>query len=105
VCAFCFDASVKLSSPLLDCRVNHSLVKFVPCRHDALTQWLQGKGCTTKVIFVQNCVWCYQNNRQLSFYTEITFISRAILIFGRFFFVKWFVLCYRTVVLSCLSCL
>jgi len=34
VAAFCFDRSVKTSSPLLDCRVNHSLlVKFVPCRH------------------------------------------------------------------------
>jgi len=30
--AFHFDASVKTSSPLLDCRVNHSLVKFIPCR-------------------------------------------------------------------------
>jgi len=38
VSAFRFDASVQTSSPLLDCRVNHSLVKFVPCRHDALTQ-------------------------------------------------------------------
>jgi len=38
VAAFRFDASVKMISPLLDCRVNHSLVKFVPCRHNALTQ-------------------------------------------------------------------
>jgi len=38
VAAFHFDASVKTSSPLLDCRVNHSLVKFIPCRHNALTQ-------------------------------------------------------------------
>jgi len=38
VVTFRFEASVKTSSPLLDlCRVNHSLVKFVPCRHDALT--------------------------------------------------------------------
>ena len=36
-----FDASVKASSPMLDFRVNHSLeslVKFVPCRHNALAQ-------------------------------------------------------------------
>jgi len=35
--AFRFKASVKTSSPLLDCRVSHShsLVKFVPCRHNA----------------------------------------------------------------------
>jgi len=37
VAAFRFEASVKTSLSLLDCRVNHSLVKFVPCRHDALT--------------------------------------------------------------------
>jgi len=29
VAVFRFDASVKTSSPLLDCRVNHSLVEFV----------------------------------------------------------------------------
>ena len=38
VTTFHFDASVKTSSPVLDCRVSYSLVKFVPCRHDALTQ-------------------------------------------------------------------
>jgi len=35
---FKVDASVKTSSPLPDWRVNHSLVKFVPCRHNALLQ-------------------------------------------------------------------
>ena len=37
ISAFRLEASVKTSSPLLDCRVNHgrSLVKFVPCRHNA----------------------------------------------------------------------
>jgi len=35
--AFHFEASVKTSSPLLDCCVNHSLIKFVPCKHNALT--------------------------------------------------------------------
>ena len=35
---FRFDASVKTSSPLLDCRVNQWLVKFVRCIHIALTQ-------------------------------------------------------------------
>jgi len=35
VAAFHFDTSVNTSSPLL---VNHSLVKFVPCSHNALTQ-------------------------------------------------------------------
>jgi len=39
VAAFRFDASVKTSSPMLDFRVNHSLVKFVPCRHNALAQY------------------------------------------------------------------
>jgi len=53
VADFRFDASVKTSSPLLDCHVNHLLVKFVPCRYDALTQWLQGRGHTVKVIFEQ----------------------------------------------------
>jgi len=38
VAAFRLDASAKTSSPLPDCRVNHSLVKFVPCRHNALMQ-------------------------------------------------------------------
>jgi len=38
VAAFHCDTSVKMSSPLLNCRVNHSLVKFVPCRHNAPTQ-------------------------------------------------------------------
>jgi len=40
VAVFRFDASLKTSSSLLDCRVNHgrSLVKFVPCRHNALMQ-------------------------------------------------------------------
>jgi len=38
VAAFRFDGSVKTSSSLLDCRVNHSMVKFVTCRHNALTQ-------------------------------------------------------------------
>jgi len=38
VAAFRFDGSVNTSSPLLGCRVNHSLVKFAPCRHNALTQ-------------------------------------------------------------------
>jgi len=33
VAAFGFDASMKPSSPLLDWRVNHSLVKFVSYRH------------------------------------------------------------------------
>jgi len=37
VAAFGLDASVKMSSPLLNCRVNHSLVMFIPCRHNALT--------------------------------------------------------------------
>jgi len=37
VAAFGIDASVKMSSPLLNCSVNHSLVKFVPCRCNALT--------------------------------------------------------------------
>jgi len=32
VAAFHFDASVKMSLPLLDRRVNHSLVKFVACK-------------------------------------------------------------------------
>jgi len=38
VTAFRFDASVKTSSPLLNLSVSHSLVKFVPCRHNAFTQ-------------------------------------------------------------------
>jgi len=38
VAAFTFEASMKMSSPLLDCHVNHLLVKFVPSRHDALMQ-------------------------------------------------------------------
>jgi len=38
VAAFCLPANVKTSLPLLDCHVNHSLVKFVPCRHNALKQ-------------------------------------------------------------------
>jgi len=39
VSAFGLGTSVKIISPLLDCHtcVNHSLVKFVPCRHNALT--------------------------------------------------------------------
>jgi len=32
------DASVKMSSPLPDCRVNRTLVKLIPCRYSALTQ-------------------------------------------------------------------
>jgi len=31
------NVSVKTSSPLPDCRVNHFLVNFFPCRHNALT--------------------------------------------------------------------
>ena len=38
VAAFGLDASVMMSLPLLECRADHSLVKFVPCRHNALTQ-------------------------------------------------------------------
>jgi len=38
VAAFRLDASVKTSSPLLNCCVNHSLAKFIPCRRNALTQ-------------------------------------------------------------------
>ena len=38
VAAVGLDTSVKMSSPLLNCRVNHSLVKFGPCRHNTLTQ-------------------------------------------------------------------
>jgi len=33
VVAFHLDASMKTSLPLLECRVNHSLVRFIPCRH------------------------------------------------------------------------
>jgi len=32
VADFHLDASVNMSSQLLDCRVNHLLDKFVPCR-------------------------------------------------------------------------
>jgi len=53
IAVFGLDASVKMSSPLLDCHANHSLVKFVPCGHNAVTQYLQGKGRTVKVIFEQ----------------------------------------------------
>jgi len=53
VATFHSDATVKTSSPLLDCHVNHSLVKFIPCRHDALTQQLLGEHHTVKVIFEQ----------------------------------------------------
>jgi len=35
VAAIGLDASVKMSSPLLKCRVNHSMVKFDPYRHNA----------------------------------------------------------------------
>jgi len=38
VAEFCLDASVKMSSPLPDCRVNHTLVKLIPRRHNVLTQ-------------------------------------------------------------------
>jgi len=38
VAAFWFDATVKTSSPLPDCRVNHMLVKLIPRRHNVLTQ-------------------------------------------------------------------
>jgi len=40
VAAFGLDASVKMSSALLNCRVNQSLVKFIPCRQNALMQYL-----------------------------------------------------------------
>jgi len=38
VAAFRFDASVKTSLALLDCRVNHLLVKFISYGRDALMQ-------------------------------------------------------------------
>jgi len=38
VVTFGLDASVKMGLPLLNCRANHSLVKFVPSRYNALTQ-------------------------------------------------------------------
>jgi len=58
--AFHFDTSVKTSSPLLNCCVNHLLVKSVPCRHNALnsrssykvkvTQWKSFFGQTVFAI-------------------------------------------------------
>jgi len=65
VAAFRRDASAKTSSPLLDCRVNHSLVKFVQCRHDGLAQ-LQDKGRTVKFIFEQT-VCCIIRTRNAYF--------------------------------------
>jgi len=66
VAAFDLDARVKTSLTLFDCPVSHSLVKFVPCRHSALTQlqhtlWL----LHIKSHFWAHFVWYYQNDKQL----------------------------------------
>ena len=77
VAGFRLDTRVKMSSALPDCRVNHSLVKFVPCRHNALTQYCIGKGHIITVIYEQ--IVCYkQNDKKSKFCIEITFISRSI---------------------------
>jgi len=74
--AFRFDASVKTSSPLLDCRVNHWLVTFIPCRPADAMHWRSSYKVKVALwkAFWANCLWCYQNNKRSSFYTEITFI-------------------------------
>jgi len=51
VAAFPFDASVKtFATAWLPCQ---SLAGQVACRRDTLTQWLQGKGRTVKVMLEQ----------------------------------------------------
>jgi len=80
VVAFCLDASVKMSSPLLHCRVNHSLVKFVPCRHNALTQKV--KVAQWKPFMSKLCVVISQRQTVI-FCTEITCTSRAIPMSGK----------------------
>jgi len=85
VAAFHFDASVKTSSPLLDCLVNHSLVKFISCRHKLRHTWRSSyKVQDTKWKSFLSKLCAVLSKRQTDiFCTDITFISRAILILSK----------------------
>jgi len=76
VAASRLETSVKTSYPKY--RVIHSLVKLVPRRHNALTQYLQGKLRTVKVIFEQIVSGIIRTTNSY-FCTEITFSCKAIL--------------------------
>jgi len=54
VAAFCLDASAKTSLPLHDCLVNHTLVKLIPCRYNALTQFVNVIDATLIHLFLHH---------------------------------------------------
>jgi len=82
VAAVGLDASVKMSSPLLKCLVNHSLVKFSSCRHNQrpcnIVSMVYISMDTTQIGQLKSFLANYQNDKLLNFCTEITFVSRAI---------------------------